>query len=183
MRDDGRLVIGLSGRTKAGKSAIAHALGERLGWPWASFGEYVRSEARLTGRSEDRESLQELGVELIDRLGWDTFCRRTLDHARLDSDSVPCIVEGIRHVEVLRTLRDLFAPFPVYLIHLRLADEERDRRLAAEGIDPRRGVVWEQHSTERDVAKALPDRADLHVKIEETPDASVATILDWLKAA
>jgi chloramphenicol 3-O-phosphotransferase len=183
MRDDGRLVIALSGRTKAGKSTIAHALAERLGWPWASFGEYVRAEARRTGRPDDRETLQELGAGLITSLGYEEFCRRALAHAGLDGDSVPCIVEGVRHLDVLGSLRNSFDPFPVYLVHVEVADEERDRRLSAEGIDRERGAAWEQHSTERDVAAALPASADLAVHVGPTPESSVATIVAWLEAA
>ena len=183
MRDDGRMVIALSGRTKAGKSTIARALAERLGWPWASFGEYVRAEASRTDRPDDRETLQELGAGLIASLGCEEFCRRTLAHASLDGDSVPCIVEGVRHLDVLRSLRDLFDPFPVYLVQLEVADEERDRRLTAEGIDPERGAAWEQHSTERDVAAALPARSDLRVRVGQTPESSVAAIVAWLEAA
>lgn len=183
MRDDGRLVIALSGRTKAGKSTIAYALAEQLGWSSASFGDYVRDQARRANQPEDREALQELGAELIARLGWDEFCRRTLAHAGIEEPSTPCIVEGVRHLDALDALRRVFEPFPVYLVHLDVANEERDRRLASEGVSAERGAAWERHSTERDVAQALPDRADLRVPVGETPEQPVAAIIDWLKAA
>lgn len=112
MRDDGRLVIALSGRTKAGKSTIAEALALRLHWPCASFGGYVRAEAHRTNRPDDRESLQELGADLIARLGWEGFCRGTLAHAGLDGSSAPCIVEGVRHLDALDMLRHFFEPIP-----------------------------------------------------------------------
>ncbi len=180
MRADGRLVLALSGRTKAGKSTIARALGERLGWPWASFGDYVREAARRTSRTDTREGLQELGRELIADLGWKEFCRRTLAHGGLYGDSVPCIVEGVRHLNALTTLRDLFLPAPVYLVHLDVADEARDQRLETEGIPAHRGAEWEQHSTERDVHDTLPARAQLRVSVDQSPEPSVSVIIDWL---
>lgn len=183
MRDGGRLVIALSGRTKAGKSTIAQALAEQLGWPSASFGDYVRNEARRAGRPDDRETLQELGAELIVRLGWDEFCRRTLAHGGIEHGPTPCVVEGVRHLDALQGLRQVVQPLPVYLVHLDVVDEERDRRLASEGVSAERGAAWERHSTERDVAEALPDRADLRVAVEETPERPVAAITDWLQAA
>lgn len=142
----------------------------------------MRAEARRTARPDNREDLQELGAELIARLGWEEFCRRTLARAGLDRDSATCIVEGVRHLDALDALRDFFDPFLVYLVHLELGDEERDRRLTAIGVDPERGGAWEQHSTERDVPEALPARADLRVPVEQTLGASVAAIIDWLEA-
>lgn len=183
MRDDGRLVVALSGRTKAGKSTIARALGERLHWPCASFGDYVREEARSTGRGDAREDLHELGTELIATLGWEEFFRRTLAQAGLDKDSVPCIVEGIRHLDALTTLHALFLPVPVYLVHLDVPDKERERRFQAEGIASQRAAGWDQHSTERDVAEALPARAELRVSVSESPAPSVNAIVDWLNPA
>ncbi len=183
MRDDGVLVLALAGRTKAGKSTIARALGERLGWPWASFGEYVREEAQRTGRTDAREDLQELGAELIAGLGWEEFCRRTLAYAGLDSDSAPCIVEGVRHIEALTALRDLFTAVRVYLVHVDVPDEERERRLQAEGIARERASAWERHSTERDVIEALPARAELRIRAGQFPEPSVNAIVDWLGPA
>lgn len=75
------------------------------------------------------------------------------------------------------------SPSPIYLVHLEVADQERDRRLTAEGVDPERGAAWEQHSTERDVAEALPAHSDLRVHVGQTPESSVAAIVAWLEAA
>jgi dephospho-CoA kinase len=180
IRDEGKLVLALSGRTKAGKSTVAGALAGTLGWPSASFGDYVREEARLRNEPAEREKLQQLGAELIVALGWRQFSRRALAHARLDGDSVPCILEGIRHLEALTTLRELFAPAPVYLIYLDISDHQRNRRLAAEGVSVGRAAAWERHSTERDTQGVLAAYADLVVPATEQPKSCVSTILNWL---
>ena len=93
---------------------------------------------------------------------------------------MPCIVEGVRHLNALTTLRDLFLPAPVYLVHLDVADEARDQRLETEGIPAHRGAEWEQHSTERDVHDTLPARAQLRVSVDQSPEPSVSVIIDWL---
>ena len=72
------LVLCLAGRAAAGKSTLAEALVERLGWPSASFGDYVRAQARARSLGANRETLQDLGAQLIETYGWDGFCRRTL---------------------------------------------------------------------------------------------------------
>jgi adenylate kinase family enzyme len=179
--DAKQVVIGLSGRTRSGKSTIAAALVERLGWPNASFGDFVRAEAATRGIGEEREGLQELGEALIAELGWPEFCTRTLRHSGLDGSSVPCIVDGVRHVDALTTLRRVFQPVPVLLVHLEVPDELRDARLAVDGISEVQGRKWEEHSTERDVAKLLPEMADLKLPASgDDPSATVDAIETWL---
>jgi hypothetical protein len=173
-------VIALSGRINAGKSTIARALSDQLEWPLASFGDYVRSEAERLGRSQDRENLQELGSELIHRLGWEAFCRETLGASGLSASSRPCVVEGIRHIDALETLRKIFHPTPVHLVHIDLPPPERTRRFAAVGVDEGVGDQWEDHSTESDVARALPAEASLRIESEQAPERPVAKIVAWL---
>lgn len=180
--DQQTCVLALSGRTKSGKSSIADLLKEELDWPCASFGDYVRSVAEQKDMPTTRESLQDLGAELIVTLGWESFCMHMLNHSGLDARSAPCIIEGVRHLDALHTLRKLFSPVSVHLVHLEVSDEERDRRLQAEGISSDRGAAWESHSTERDVAEALPALADLVLPITSSPDATVGAVLEWLRS-
>lgn len=180
MRDGGKLVLGFSGRIRAGKSTVTSATAQALGWPTASFGDYVRAEATQRHLPGDREALQTVGEELISTLGWPEFCERTLAHAGLTRTSVPCIIEGIRHVTALETLRAMFEPVRVYLIHVQTSEHERERRLRREGVSREQAAVWSQHSTERDVQDALPSSADLRVTLEDTPDTAVGEISAWL---
>ena len=182
--DAKRVVVGLSGRTKSGKSTIAVALAERLGWPNASFGDFVRAEAATRGIGEEREKLQELGEALIAELGWTGFCRRTLRHSGLDGTTAPCVVDGVRHVDALTTLREIFEPVPVLLVHLEIPDELRDARLAEEGVSNTQGRKWEEHSTEREVAKLLPEMADCKLLAPgDDPSPTVDAIESWLRSA
>lgn len=180
MRDDGKLVLGLSGRIRAGKSTLTSALAQRLGWPTASFGHFVRSQAIRRQIGEDRDTLQALGEELISTLGWHEFCERMLGHAGLSPSTEPCIIEGIRHVEALQTLRGIFSPWPVYLVHVQTSEPQREVRLQRDGISPEQAAKWSQHSTERDVLDALPALADLSVASDGSPDGAVEQVLSWL---
>jgi hypothetical protein len=181
VRDEGRLVLGLSGRIAAGKSTITSALADALSWPTASFGGFVRAQAALRDLPGDRHTLQAVGEELISTLGWTEFCERTLAHAGLTATSVPCIVEGIRHVPALETLRAVFDR-PVYLVHVETSEAERTRRLRREGVSSEQAMRWYEHSTERDVRDALPALADLSVTAEDSSDAAIDEILAWLSA-
>jgi len=175
-------VLAISGRIGAGKSSLAAELHKLLGWPRASFGEFVRAEANRRQLVESRENLQDLGAELITTLGWPEFCARTLAAVGLGANSVPCVVEGVRHVDALTALRDFFAPVPVYLVHVEVPDEQRAQRMASEGIDSRQAEGWAQHSTERDVAHALPAAADVRVATAGTVEEAVRVVSDWLES-
>jgi dephospho-CoA kinase len=171
------LVLCLSGRIAAGKSTLSRQLHERLGWPTASFGEYVRSEASRRGLGSQRETLQNLGAELIEAHGWQEFCRRTLAHASVSTDDAPVLVEGVRHAPALAALRILYAPTPVRLVHVLSSEEQRQARLRDRGVSRLRADAWTAHSTEHDVAVRLPELADLAVSAD---DSAVDVVLAWL---
>lgn len=172
------MVLAISGHIAAGKSQLAKALAELLMWPRASFGDYIRAQARDRNLGSEREALQQLGDELIGELGWPEFCRRTLVYAELDLNQTPCIIEGIRHIEALKTLRRLFAPVPVRLIHVTAPLEIRVARLSSAGVGVARAHAWELHSTESDAREILPSAADL---IVSSDDYAAMTVLAWVR--
>lgn len=166
-------VVSISGRTRAGKTTLAEALGSALGWPWASFSSYIKSEAKRRGLPLERRALQDLGAELIEELGWAGFVEAMLADRGLDPTRPPFIIEGVRHRGTLEGLREVVAPTRVVAIYLDVSDSERNRRLAAEGISPAEGAEWERHSTEFEVLNYLPNEADLVVDADE-PATEVA---------
>ena len=167
----------------AGKSTVAADLGHATGWPVASFGGYVRHEARRRQLDPDRDNLQRLGEDIIKTLGWREFCLQCLRHAGLDMSSVPCIVEGIRHQRVLAELRDLFRPVPVLFVYLGIDDSSRNQRLSAKGVTTEAGAAWERHSTERDVIEGvLADQADLLIDGASEVAVTVDRIISWMRS-
>lgn len=177
---DPPLVLTISGRTRAGKTTLATELSESLRWPWTSFSSYVRAEAQRRGIPETRRALQDLGAGLIDELGAEEFCRRMLEHGTVSVESAPFIVEGVRHLAVLKALRRVLAPAKVLHVHLDVSDAERNRRLAGEGVSAAEGQQWERHSTERDVLAGLPGAADLLVDADRAREEVANTVVEWL---
>lgn len=181
-RPDASPVLAITGRIRAGKTTLANTLEREHGWRRVAFSDYVRAEAARRGVPETREALQALAVELIEALGWDGFAAAALAEADLDPAQIraPAVIEGARHLETLDALKRLFAPAAVRVIYLRVSDAERNRRLAAEGVDAQTGAVWEAHSTERQVVSVLPAKADLVVDADQEPPAVVEAILGWV---
>lgn len=173
--------VAISGRTRAGKTTLANALSRSQGWPRASFSDYVRSEAARRGVPEARRDLQELGAQLVETQGGAGFAAAALQHAGLGRGDLPLVVEGARHVSTLRGLRTTLGPHPVFHLHLDVSNEERDRRLAAEGVSPAEGARWERHSTEREVLTVLPRTAGLVIDADLSPDEVLDCAIFWLR--
>lgn len=164
------IVLCFSGGIASGKTSLANRVAERLGLPSASFGSFVRSIAKARGTSEDRSSLQALGEALIEELGWDAFCRAVLDSAGWKPGS-SIVVDGIRHLSALNTLRAIVAPIATRLVFVDVpldVRQERAEHRSQEGTDVAKA---DAHSTEKDVRDVLREMADLVVDGTRDPSS------------
>jgi adenylate kinase family enzyme len=134
------VVIGLSGHSGAGKSALARGLAQRTGGEVVGFGDLVRETAESLGQdSSDRSILAEIGQ------GWAEDDPAGLAKAALDragSDRSVLILDGIRHLTVLRELKRLMPA--IHLVFMKGSDELITKRLGG-AYDPR------GHPSEHDV--------------------------------
>lgn len=162
-------VLAFAGAIGSGKSTFSAAVAAELGWPRASFGDYVRAEALRRGLDgSSRDVLQTLGETLISE-GWDAFCAGVLSSAGWCTGS-SVVVDGIRHVEAISTLAKLTAPSKLCLVYLEAPAAARAQRLRTRGVvnEAERHRI-EAHSTEVEVKSRLAELADLRV------DTSVST--------
>lgn len=114
----------LIGPAASGKSTVGRLLAAELSWPLLSFGAYVRDEAQRRGIPVDhREELERLGAHLIVTRGHDRFLQDLLES---QSPVERVILEGIRHVEMLRAVKRAYPA--VCSIYLDVADEFRYQR-------------------------------------------------------
>jgi len=171
-------IIAFAGRMGAGKSSVSAAVAADLRWKFASFGGFVRRTATSRGVEHTRESLQSIGEDLEAN---DTaqFCRSVLDEAGWH-DGESAVVEGIRHVRVLNTLKSLVAPQPVFLVYLEAPEVLRRARLQERGAREAHYLARaEMHSTERDVIVELRQLADL---VLSSDGAAVADLVRQIRA-
>jgi len=170
-------VIAISGRTGAGKSTIARAVSTRLGWPRVSFGDYLREAARNQMMQESRATLQELGESLVkqDAAG---FTKALLSQVNFKSGVV---VDGVRHMEILRALQNLVAPLPVHLIYVETDEPVRIQRLIERGLTTDEIKTTDSHSTEIQVSGLLRQNAALRTRGDGETSKTVDMIMEWLK--
>lgn len=174
------LVLAFSGSIGSGKSTLSLSIAEALNWPYISFGNYVRTAALLRGLGESREALQEVGESLIQE-GWEQFCKSVLAQATWEPGE-PLVVDGIRHVEAVEMLRLLIAPSELHLIHITLNEPTRKARLYKRSpADYTQIQSIEDHSTEVQVKRQLPQMANLIVSGERSTDDIIRDILIWIQ--
>src|SRR5437764_382109 len=116
-------VLAVSGKIASGKSTLASTFANEVGWPYVSFGDYVRQIARQRGLEDTREVLQEIGDELI-RQNLEGFCRSVLAQADWKPGQ-PLVIDGVRHFEVDDLLRRMVGPSKYVLTYVSVDDQTR----------------------------------------------------------
>lgn len=170
--------VAIVGRIGSGKTTLASILADRLQCPMASFGSYVRSVALQRGLDPaDRAALQDLGEELIGE-GWHSFCCSVLNHGGYVSGAV--VVDGIRHVAAITTIRELVAPTPCGLVAVRARDESRAERLRRRGVTPEAAHAADAHVGESELHQVI-EHAEFVVD-EQDPSEAADRVLTWLSA-
>jgi ribosome-binding protein aMBF1 (putative translation factor)/adenylate kinase family enzyme len=173
------LVLGFAGRIGSGKSTLSTEVAKALGWPRASFGDYVRTVARNSGLDESREVLQELGASLIEG-GVDDFCRAVLANCGWNAGE-PLVIDGIRHAEVIESLRKLVAPLEMKVVYLDVGDDKRLENLRTrEQAETEALKRVEEHPTEEQVKDRLPGLADLRLAGDHPVPELVSTLVKWI---
>ncbi len=171
-------VLALAGAQSSGKTTLARAVAARTGAAYVGFGDLVRMEATRRGLDGSRDELQELGQALLDELGASLFSERALDAADVARGTRPVVWDGVRHPEVLHSLRELYAPAPVTLVTLVPEEAARRQRVEASGESTAERVRWEAHETESHL-RWLEGESAL-VCTASTPELVLAEVLELL---
>src|SRR5262245_26710720 len=102
------IAICFSGAIRSGKSTLSSGVAAQLDCPRVSFGDQVRAEAARRGLSQTRQVLQNLGQSLVQTAPIE-FCKAVLSQAHWKHDT-SIVIDGVRHVLILDSLRTLVAP-------------------------------------------------------------------------
>ena len=177
------IILAFSGSIGSGKSTLSTGVAQGLGWPQTSFGSYIRAIAAQNDLdTTSREVLQQVGADLVAN-GWEQFCSAVLAQAGWQA-GMSLVVDGLRHVEALETMRALTHSSNVLLVYVALSRSEHLSRLTLMGIDnPARQRRIDTHSTEIQVATRLPSMADLVVDGARSADELINEILAWTRRA
>lgn len=174
-------VLSFAAPIEAGKTTVSTRVAQRLSASRVSFGEYLRTVARTRGLTVTREILQELGEGFVSR-DVRSFCEDVLEQQPWEPGR-PLVIDGVRHVEVLDTLRELLAPAKSYLIYINVDRTTQTKRLKDDPLPHAKSLgELELHPTERQVRNRLPDRAALVLDGTQDPDESTRAVIEFLAA-
>ncbi len=126
----------------------------------------------------DRTVLQDLGEALIAQ-GWTKFVRDVLGEAEYKGGAV--VVDGIRHVGAIATLRSVLAPVRLVVVAVPVDDDVRRGRLFERGLTETKAEAADSHPNESEVDQVL-EAADFIVRANSTVDEAVSSVLEWLAA-
>ena len=172
-------VIGFSGQIGSGKSTLSRAVAEELQWPCVSFGGCIRAIALSRGLELRREILQDLGAALV-KSDPEKLCKLVLADANVELGQ-PFVIEGIRHVEILRILRGIVLPLELHLVFVTVAKGLRSERLRRRDRYYPSGIS-ERHSTERDVESSLKSLSSCVIENNQSIDVATHLILAELES-
>jgi dephospho-CoA kinase len=167
-------VVGLAGPIAAGKTTIALDLASQLGAPMVSFGDEVRSVAAKRGLPTDRATLQDVGEELI-ATGWESFCRAVLAQAPWRPGQ-SLVIDGIRHLGAITTLRRLVTPSSLAIVFLEASADARRPRLTARGTTQHESLAADAHRNEVEL-QSVREAADLVLPNTGNPRRTITVLL------
>jgi dephospho-CoA kinase len=169
-------VLALAGKQNSGKSTIGLSVAQKMNWPYASFGDYVRCITQERALDDTRENWQLVGEELV-RTNMKGFCEAVLSRASGWKRGDALVIDGVRHVEVNELLKELVAPSKYILTYIEVDEELRKSRLSAEGLGDEIEIEKiESHSTEKQVETILLPAADVIIR----GDDGLAELIDKL---
>lgn len=170
-------VLGTSAPMGVGSSDVTRRAANALNVCYASFGQYVLKEAEKRGIAITRETLQDLGQSLVDS-DVQGFCSNVLQDSGWQTGT-PLVIDGIRHLKVLDTLKTIVEPCKFAPVFLNISSH---------------GTPWtktelphtkpldelERHSTEHDLM-ALRERAAMLITCDQTIDEVIRYIKRFMR--
>jgi dephospho-CoA kinase len=174
------LILGICGSLASGKSIAANALSSKYNIPIFSFGKMIENILLKEGHDPIRGNLQEKGMEIIERIGYDGIATLLLNTYNI-TKTTPCIIEGIRHVDVVSFYKKEIGN-GFFCIFIDSTKEARFNRI--QGIEYKKLIVntkeefekIDNHEIERQI-NAIKSKADLVINNNATKNDFISTIL------
>ena len=168
-------LIALCGSSKSGKTTIAVRVAEELHCRVASFGAFVRKEARKKGLTNPtRRQLQDIGDHLATR-DMQGFCKAVLDDTGFEPGS-PLVIDGIRHTEAVEAIQKLIPDQVLKLVYLETDLSTRAKRA---GLTAEEMKCVDSHQVESQSTK-LRSLANLVLDTSGSNETSLAQVFLFL---
>jgi dephospho-CoA kinase len=122
-----RKIIAISGQIASGKSTISGILCKQLNCRSLSFGKLIWNILNEEGQAITRGTLQDRGLEIINKYGYNGIAKLLIDSNNLN-DRSSYIIEGIRHPKVCDYYQNFFGSI-FKLVYVECSQELRFSRI------------------------------------------------------
>ena len=164
----------MAGKICSGKSTLAKKIATHTGYPLVSFGEILNDHLMRSDLPVTRDTLQRLGQELINQLGYEGFLQWSIEHSpHIQWDST-LVIDGLRHGAIYSRLVEIFPH--IVLIYCVCDRETQLTRLMERdkaGQDEAERIL--SHETERYIAELEP-RANLFFRQGDSTESFLAQL-------
>lgn len=180
------VVITLSGAIGSRRAEFARKLESRLDCPRVKFSDYIRQRIKDSGEnSADRLLQQQYGQRLVQN-HLAEFVDGVLAMAPANwINAGNLVVDGLRHVEVLLTLRSVVqerSGSTLFYVHVRPDPLEREVGARDRGIMEQDLYRYDRALSEAQVNRILPAYADLEVDGALGPGLNLQDVEEKLRA-
>lgn len=166
--------IYVAGKICSGKSTLAKKIAEHTGYPLISFGGILKDHLVKSDLPVTRESLQRIGQELIDQLGYDGFLRWSIEHSPQIQWNSSLIVDGLRHGAIYSCLVETF-PHSILVYCACDPGTQLARLMARDQLDENDARETLSHETEKYVSE-LEASANLFFRPGDSTDNFLAQL-------
>lgn len=125
-----RVVIGLSGPISAGKTTAGEYIGCKFGFEYTRFSQVIDRHLEAEGIPPSRESRQEFGQTINEKLGQRWLCKQVVGDLADDQNFV---IDGLRFPEDHAFLVETFGP-GFHHLHIDSAESTRKKRYVKNGF-------------------------------------------------
>lgn len=168
--------LGFAGAIASGKSTIISKLTEHVDATVASYGDFIRQEANQRKLVPSRSVYQAVSDELLSEYTHTELLERVLRRSGWDGTQ-PLFLDGVRHLEAFRAMRDRLIPNPAFLVFVDLPEDLRLGRIAnRDGVSSAEARSYNLHETEKEASSTLKANADLIVDGSRV-EAAVSALL------
>lgn len=113
-RTSRQAAVVIAGHICSGKSTLVTALQTAYGWSSVSFGKLVKAEAVARGFPIERRTLQDLGQEMLERLGAKGLLQAAVDCAAPRGGVH--LIDGVRHPSVWTATQQAYENAVLFVI-------------------------------------------------------------------
>lgn len=125
-------IILIAGKIGSGKTYWSDRIAEHFDCARASFSSYIKYICTLRAIECTRQNMQSLGAEVI-KNDLDKYINYTVSYNCKNNKNI--VIDGLRHKEVYKRIKELYPKSNVVLIYVECEDEQRKKNLIIRGED------------------------------------------------